>query len=508
MIEIANHNQRTTRFPHHSQRIADVASAATRNASASLLFHAEQRRYCPLKTPQDQKNASRRGGGDDLMTVEENDSFLNRFRRYNGLLDQIENGNNDDDYDDDDNQEDEVRGYCDSFHSLPATLDVSHGSHFTTSDHSLPSDERNHHRQPLTGVSSSPHWRRPGAQLRADLLVQDQSKRSLFNEEEEQLLSRASWDTYIDRARQTYDKFLQHPVDTGEELFQAYLVGSRLEEFLEDTFPKHPNYQPHPEWQQKLDMVQLYLEKIALLIDQETYQEYVLDMLNKNTDEGSVDTGLNSTLTTTTDMFCSEVPLGQRTMPPPPPSLLDQTMKKLQLDHSGTPRMDNRRPLGNYPINRLHPRDDDQVAPRIVKASTSLRIQTSPSQLQAALLGPSLPHTASTGSTSAKSTTTMRLQLDQSPSYPPSSPDTSSTTSTNSSVSPNLMVSVDDVSLQLSVDGGMHTFTGRRIYSPSMLDDSYSLGISHDNPSMDAISLASDLFEYDTEKQQRISNGG
>jgi hypothetical protein len=92
-------------------------------------------------------------------------------------------------------------------------------------------------------------------------------------------------------------------VDTKDELLQAYLVGNRLETFLTDVLPQHPEYE-EKETQEQLETVQLYLEKMALLIDQQAYQDYILSVLmQKTTTSIHNDVTNNTTLTTTTDML-------------------------------------------------------------------------------------------------------------------------------------------------------------------------------------------------------------
>ena len=82
---------------------------------------------------------------------------------------------------------------------------------------------------------------------------------------------------------QVLEQFLQHPVETHDQLMHAYLVGARLETFLKDVLPQHPEFSVRTRTQfsnqQLLATVTRYLEQISFLIDQQAYQDFVQSVL-------------------------------------------------------------------------------------------------------------------------------------------------------------------------------------------------------------------------------------
>ena len=70
-------------------------------------------------------------------------------------------------------------------------------------------------------------------------------------------------------------QFLQHPIDTREDMLEAYLVGTRLCKFLSAVLPKHPDYfsmdreleNSRERSQTQLIELLQYVEEIALIID-------------------------------------------------------------------------------------------------------------------------------------------------------------------------------------------------------------------------------------------------
>jgi len=99
---------------------------------------------------------------------------------------------------------------------------------------------------------------------------------------------------------QVLEQFLQHPIDTRDDLIEAYLIGSRLSNFLSQLLPTHPSYFSNQHnlcllrdrsQKQMVDLVS-YIEQIAVLIDRQEHQAYISKVLrqplnNKQGDRGS-----------------------------------------------------------------------------------------------------------------------------------------------------------------------------------------------------------------------------
>ena len=88
---------------------------------------------------------------------------------------------------------------------------------------------------------------------------------------------------------QVLDQFLEHAVDSRDELIEAYLIGSRLSQFLSTVLPTHPDYhgttlelnQMRRQSQtQRNDLLQ-YLDQVAQLLDREQHNLYVKAVLEQ-----------------------------------------------------------------------------------------------------------------------------------------------------------------------------------------------------------------------------------
>lgn len=85
---------------------------------------------------------------------------------------------------------------------------------------------------------------------------------------------------------QVLEQFLEHAVDSREELIEAYLLGSRLVHFLDRILPTHPAYndatraERRRQSQQQLQDLNKYLEQVAQLLDREEYALYVQTVLD------------------------------------------------------------------------------------------------------------------------------------------------------------------------------------------------------------------------------------
>ena len=88
---------------------------------------------------------------------------------------------------------------------------------------------------------------------------------------------------------QVLDSFLHHPVDTQEEIVQAYVVGVRLQSFLSETLPQHQLYfhgnyaQLRQQSNKNLKELGPYLQRMELLIDQHEHQKYISNVLRNKT---------------------------------------------------------------------------------------------------------------------------------------------------------------------------------------------------------------------------------
>lgn len=90
---------------------------------------------------------------------------------------------------------------------------------------------------------------------------------------------------------QVFDQFLKQSVDERGELTESYLVGNRLVKFLSTVLPTHINYfavDPRLEElraRSQAQLVQLlqYLEHLALIIDEDQHNKYILKDLNDDT---------------------------------------------------------------------------------------------------------------------------------------------------------------------------------------------------------------------------------
>ena len=94
-------------------------------------------------------------------------------------------------------------------------------------------------------------------------------------------------------APQVLEKFLTTSIDDQAELTESYLVGNRLVKFLSTVLPTHKNYlDPHlkkPRTKSQAQLVELmqYLEQLALIIDEDELNKYILKDLNGSDQEMS-----------------------------------------------------------------------------------------------------------------------------------------------------------------------------------------------------------------------------
>ena len=92
------------------------------------------------------------------------------------------------------------------------------------------------------------------------------------------------------------DQFLHHPIDTRDDLLEAYMVGQRLVKFLSVILPTHLEYSTHTDIRAKaarersleqLAVVTKYIDQIALLIDKQEHEDYISLVINQHQDEKS-----------------------------------------------------------------------------------------------------------------------------------------------------------------------------------------------------------------------------
>lgn len=92
------------------------------------------------------------------------------------------------------------------------------------------------------------------------------------------------------------DQFLHHPIDTRDDLLEAYMVGQRLVKFLSIILPTHLEYSNHTDIRAKaarersleqLAVVTKYIDQIALLIDKQEHEDYISLVINQHHDEKS-----------------------------------------------------------------------------------------------------------------------------------------------------------------------------------------------------------------------------
>jgi hypothetical protein len=86
---------------------------------------------------------------------------------------------------------------------------------------------------------------------------------------------------------QVLDQFLHHPIDSSDELMEAYTVGHRLVKFLSNILPTHDDYFSEETEEsdarnrslEQLVAVLKYLDQIALLIDKQAHEDYIRSVL-------------------------------------------------------------------------------------------------------------------------------------------------------------------------------------------------------------------------------------
>jgi hypothetical protein len=92
------------------------------------------------------------------------------------------------------------------------------------------------------------------------------------------------------------DQFLHHPIDTRDELLEAYMVGNRLVKFLSSILPTHGDYytqgdvtaiEARERSQGQVSVVAKYLDQIALLIDKQEHEDYISSVLCQHQEEKS-----------------------------------------------------------------------------------------------------------------------------------------------------------------------------------------------------------------------------
>jgi len=87
----------------------------------------------------------------------------------------------------------------------------------------------------------------------------------------------------FDFCPQVLDQFLYHPIDTRDELLEAYMVGHRLVQFLSSILPTHGSYfmekAQRDRSQEQLVQVLQYLDQMAVLIDKQEHEDYIRSVL-------------------------------------------------------------------------------------------------------------------------------------------------------------------------------------------------------------------------------------
>ena len=89
---------------------------------------------------------------------------------------------------------------------------------------------------------------------------------------------------------------MHHPIDTRDELLEAYMVGQRLVKFLSIILPTHVEYSNQIDVRaraarerslEQLAVVTKYIDQIALLIDKQEHEDYISLVINQHQDEKS-----------------------------------------------------------------------------------------------------------------------------------------------------------------------------------------------------------------------------
>jgi len=135
-------------------------------------------------------------------------------------------------------------------------------------------------------TSSQDAWRKPGRVFRARLLKQDEEEGGNHFV----LSPTCSIRKYFDVADRVLDQFLQHPIDSKEDLVEAYLVGNRLCRFLSNVLPTHPDYwSSDPEIvsnrsksHSQLVELMYFVKRLAVMIDEEEHQSYISRVLDSS----------------------------------------------------------------------------------------------------------------------------------------------------------------------------------------------------------------------------------
>jgi hypothetical protein len=122
-------------------------------------------------------------------------------------------------------------------------------------------------------------WREWGKLYRAKLIMKDEeSGGDAFT-----LSNECEIEKYYDVGERVLEQFLNTTVENKEKLTEAYLVGNRLVKFVSRVLPTHRDYfssDPKLEimrTQSQAQLVQLlqYLEELALIMDEEEYQDFI-----------------------------------------------------------------------------------------------------------------------------------------------------------------------------------------------------------------------------------------
>ena len=120
-------------------------------------------------------------------------------------------------------------------------------------------------------------WRKLGKAFRRQLVRQDDCALT-------PIVPGCPIERYYTVAARVQRQFEDHPIEQREDLLEAYLMGHRLDQFLQHVLPTHPKYVVPFEGHAQ---VQEYLQALALVIDELEYKAHVSKVIDDTISMGS-----------------------------------------------------------------------------------------------------------------------------------------------------------------------------------------------------------------------------
>lgn len=117
------------------------------------------------------------------------------------------------------------------------------------------------------------HWRTVDTKARAKWVTADTTLQRLDPS--------SPVESYMETARDVLERFLRLKVESMDDSRQAYVIGYRLTRFLRDILPQHDGYDKvSPAAERLVWVVDQYLDKLAVHIDQWAYQDSIFSSVS------------------------------------------------------------------------------------------------------------------------------------------------------------------------------------------------------------------------------------